>query len=62
MINGKLINIIIIMCNMKRSVDYRRTLLFWDRTLLNWVPGYQCFEGITLLWNLPSDAVSYPRT
>jgi len=47
---------------MKRSVDYRRTLLFWDRTLLNWVPGYQCFEGITLLWNLPSDAVSYPRT
>jgi len=49
------------MSNMKCHVDYRKTPLFWDMTLLNWVPGYQCFEGIMFLWNLPSDAVSYPR-
>ena len=36
-------------CNMKRSVDYRKTTLFCEMTLLNWAPGYQCFEGIMFL-------------
>jgi len=47
---------------MKRGVDYSKAPLFWERTLLNCISGYQCFEGTMFLWNLPSDAVSYLRT